>query len=190
MVPKLQQQAWVNPSPKSFSWKPERPAPVRNPRRGRAEERHRPDSPRVTTSPCRTLVWIDDYEPVLTVYKALFESLGFRVLTASQGTVGLGLIASNAVDAVVVDYEMPEMDGRQVATAIKTRQPELPVILFSGSNEVPHRVKQLFDAVCDKAGSRDQLLSEIHRVLEAKENRPPVTPAFSSGREQRPRAVA
>jgi len=61
-------------------------------------------------------VWIDDYEPGLAVYKAIFETFGFQVLTASGGRSGLDLVASQPVDAVVVDYDMPEMDGEAVAT--------------------------------------------------------------------------
>jgi len=124
----------------------------------------------VAASEPPTLVWIDDYQPGLTVYKAVFEGLGFRVLAASCGRAGLDLIDSRAVDAVIVDYEMPDMDGEAIATSIRNSRPELPVILFSGSALVPSRVKSLVDAVCDKAGSRDDLLAAINRVLGKRSN--------------------
>jgi CheY-like chemotaxis protein len=135
----------------------------------------------------KTLVWIDDYQPGLTVYKAVFERLGFRVLTASCGKLGLELVDSNPVNAVIVDYEMPEMDGEAIATSIKNSRPELPVILFSGSSLVPSRVKNVVDAVCDKAGSRDELLAAINRVLGNRSNYQPL-PAISVG--ERRQAVA
>lgn len=141
----------------------------------------------VTASEPKTLVWIDDYQPGLTVYKTVFERLGFRVLTASCGRLGLNLIDSNPVDAVIVDYEMPEMDGEAVATSIRNSRPELPVILFSGSSLVPSRVKSVVDAVCDKAGSRDELLAAINRVLGNGSNYQPL-PAISIG--DRHQAVA
>jgi DNA-binding NtrC family response regulator len=124
----------------------------------------------VVASEPTTLVWIDDYQPGLSVYKAVFEGLGFRVLAASSGRIGLDLIDSSPVDVVIVDYEMPEMDGEAVATSIKNSRPELPVILFSGSSLVPSRVKSVVDAVCDKAGSRDDLLAAINRVLGKRSN--------------------
>ena len=132
----------------------------------------------VAASEPPTLVWIDDYAPGLTVYKAVFEGMGFRVLAASRGSVGLELVDSNPVDAVIVDYEMPDMDGEAVATSIKNSRPELPVILFSGSSLVPSRVKSVVDAVCDKAGSRDDLLAAINRVLGKRSNYQPL-PAIS-----------
>jgi CheY-like chemotaxis protein len=141
----------------------------------------------VTARGPKTLVWIDDYQPGLTVYKAVFERLGFRVLTASCGKLGLELVDSNPVNAVIVDYEMPEMDGEAVATSIKNSRPELPVILFSGSSLVPSRVRNVVDAVCDKAGSRDELLAAINRVLGNRSNYQPL-PAISGG--ERRQAVA
>ncbi|OLB30564.1 MAG: hypothetical protein AUH01_03845 [Acidobacteria bacterium 13_2_20CM_56_17] len=141
----------------------------------------------VTAPEPKTLVWIDDYQPGLTVFKAVFEGLGFRVLTASCGSLGLDLVDSNPADAVIVDYEMPEMDGEAVATSIKNSRPELPVIMFSGSSLVPSRVKNVVDAVCDKAGSRDELLAAINRVLGNRSNYQP-RPAISVG--DRRQAVA
>ena len=120
--------------------------------------------------PCRpaglkTLLWIDDYEPGLALYKAVFEGFGFKVITASRGRKGLDLAASNSIDAVIVDYEMPEMDGEQVAAALKSRCPDLPIVMFTGSDTIPHRARNLVDAVCDKAGSRHQLLAAIRDVM-------------------------
>ena len=132
----------------------------------------------------KTLIWIDDYEPGLPVYQALAESLGFRVLTASSGKAGLELVASHRADAVIVDYEMPVMNGEAVAKLIKGNWPELPVILFSGSSLLPSRVKHFVDAVCDKAGSRDSLLSAIQRVLVSKDHQPPPISEVSSGQQR------
>ena len=128
-------------------------------------------SPRVLRNhPCRpagykTLLWIDDYEPGLALYKAVFEGFGFKVITASAGPKGLDLAASNQIDAVVVDYEMPGMDGEQVAASLKSSHPYLPVVLFTGSDMISQRALNLVDAVCDKAGSRNKLLATIQDVM-------------------------
>src|SRR5437879_1684144 len=70
-----------------------------------------------------TLLWIDDFEPGLAVYQAMFENLGFSVLTTSSGKAGITMAALNRVDVVVTDYEMPEMNGETVAASIKAIQP-------------------------------------------------------------------
>ena len=116
-----------------------------------------------------TLVWIDDYEPGLALYKKVYEGLGYRIHTASRVHAGLALLASRAADAVVVDYEMPEMNGGEVAATIKQQWPSLPVVLFSGSTFVPDTVKKLVDAFCDKASPREHLHSIIKAVLQKRE---------------------
>jgi DNA-binding NtrC family response regulator len=112
-----------------------------------------------------TLVWIDDYVPGLNLYKTIFEDLGFRVLTAASGRDGLDLVAASSVAAVVTDCEMPGMDGEAVVMSLKQSQPDLPVIMFTGSTQVPDRVRNLVDGFCDKAGPCDELLAVIHRAL-------------------------
>lgn len=117
------------------------------------------------------LLWIDDFEPGLTLYKKMFEDLGFDVLTASSGEKGVQLAALHNFDVVVTDYEMPRMDGLVVASSIKTLKPQTPVLLFSGSTLVPSRVRRFVDAFCDKAGSRAELLGAIRRLLQKKPSR-------------------
>jgi CheY-like chemotaxis protein len=170
-------------SESSYAWDSGRHATNRSrrePDRRQASGRNNVGRSGLAAQP-KTLVWIDDYEPGLPVYQALAEGFGFRVLTASSGKLGLELVASHRVDAVVVDYEMPVMNGEAVAKLIKSNWPELPVILFSGSSLLPSRVKHVVDAVCDKAGSRDALLSAIQRVLATKDHQRPPIPAVSSG---------
>ena len=133
-----------------------------------------------------TLLWIDDFEPGLALYQAMFEKLGFKVLTASSGEVGVKLATFNPVDIVVTDYEMPKMNGEAVAATIKASNPSTPVVLFSGSTLVPQRARRIVDAFCDKAASRDLLLTTIHRLLYKKRVRtlqpPPATQASDDAR--------
>ena len=121
-----------------------------------------------------TLVWIDDYEPGLGVYKEIYEELGYRVFTASRGVDGLRILAARPADAVIVDYEMPEMDGGAVAKSIKQRWPSMPVIMFSGCAVVPNSTASIVDAFCDKAGRREDLLIAIQRVLQKSKTSTPL----------------
>src|SRR5215469_7254471 len=132
-----------------------------------------------------TLLWIDDFAPALSLYKVMLEGLGFRVLTASSGRAGLRIASANRIDLVVTDYEMPEMDGEEVAVAIKGLNPGIPVLLFSGSALVPRRMKHLVDACCDKAAPRSQLLGTIHRLLQRKDDQQPAPVTQASDHGQR-----
>lgn len=119
-------------------------------------------------APCPSLLWVDDYAVGLELYRSMFEGLGFKVLTASSGEEALKIAATNPVDLVVTDYEMPGMNGEALALAIKAMKPNLPVILFSGSTIVSPRARRVADAFCDKAGSRTRLSATIHRMLHKK----------------------
>ena len=136
---------------------------------------------RPTCSGRPTLLWVDDFRPGLELYRAMFEGLGFKVLTAASGQDGVKLAAENLIDVVVTDYEMPGMDGEAVAIAVKSLHPKVPVVLFSGSSLVSARALRVVDACCDKAGSRNQLSSTIYRMLQKKRSRglqpPPVSRA-------------
>jgi two-component system, NtrC family, response regulator AtoC len=134
-----------------------------------------------------TLLWIDDFEPGLEMYRAMFEGLGFRVLTASSGETGLQIASLQFIDIVVTDYEMPNMNGEAVALGMKALNPCTPVILFSGSTLVSHRTLQAVDACCDKAGSRDRLLATIHALLRKKRHSAlqPAPPTDASDHGQR-----
>ena len=149
------------------------PAPV--PFRRNRSAAHRP-----------SLLWVDDYSPGLELYRVMFENLGFNVLTASGGDEALKIAATNPVDVVVTDYEMPGMNGEAVAMAIKAMKPGVPVILFSGSTIVSPRARRVADAFCDKAGSRTQLSATIHRMLHKKATHalqpPPAARASDEGR--------
>jgi len=148
----------------------------------------RQTSIRRTTSP--TLLWIDDFEPGLMLYRKMFEDLGFKVLTATSGNAGVRLAAMNRVDAVVTDYEMPGMNGITVASAIKALDPRTPVLLFSGSTLVPAHASSVVDAVCDKARPRTELLAAIHRLLQRKPSLGLQPPAVAQASHQGHRTVA
>jgi CheY-like chemotaxis protein len=132
-----------------------------------------------------TLLWIDDFAPALALYRAMFENLGFRVLTATSGKAGVRLTALNRVDIVVTDFEMPEMDGGEVAAAVKALSPRTPVLLFSGSSLIPQSARNAVDGYCDKAGSRSELLGAIHRLLQRDAVLQPAPPTLASDHGQR-----
>lgn len=115
-----------------------------------------------------TLLWIDDFAPALELYKATMEMEGFKVLTASSGEAGVKLAAMKPIDLVITDYEMPGMNGQAVAATIKSMDPKMPVIVFSGNTMVSQGCRRYADAFCDKAGNRDRLLGTIQRLLHSK----------------------
>jgi len=109
----------------------------------------------------RRLLWVDDSRALLSLYKSVFESLGFEVLATSSPDEALEHVSSNAPDVAILDYDMPGMDGGMLASLIKDRYPVLPVILYSGSAGIPSTAHHWVDAICAKAAPREELLTTI-----------------------------
>jgi CheY-like chemotaxis protein len=115
----------------------------------------------------KTLLCIDDNTKLLAVFKEFLEVCRYKVLTASNGRKGFALLRSHTVDAVIVDYEMPEMNGAELARQIRRVFPALPILMVSGYG--PHIPKpQLASvyAVVDKNMFPEKLLLEISSLLD------------------------
>ena len=114
----------------------------------------------ISPTPKRTILCIDDDDAILRYEKALLERSGYAVLTAASAQQGLRLVTMCKCDAVLLDYEMPEMNGHEVAFEIKRVRPDLMVILLSGT-EVPMQALALVDAFVPKLEASQQLLPMI-----------------------------
>ena len=124
-----------------------------------------PPGQRAPKSPT-SLLCIDDQAEYLPVRKAFLESHGYRVLIASSGREGLQCLGKHRIDAVVLDYRMPEMDGGEVAREIRRSWPNLPIILLTGFPlDIPPAVRSMLNAVVLKGQSPLLLLQAIEATL-------------------------
>jgi CheY-like chemotaxis protein len=73
--------------------------------------------------------------------KSVLEKWGFEVISASSGDQALQILDLQSVDLVLTDVLMPGLSGTELARRVKQRTPELPVVLFSGVNEIPEDVE-------------------------------------------------
>lgn len=82
------------------------------------------------SNPQRILV-VDDEEPIRLLYKTELEEEGFEVLSTSKARRALELVGSEAVDLVVLDIQMPDMDGIEALQKIVGKKRNMPVIINS-----------------------------------------------------------
>jgi len=111
------------------------------------------------------ILCVDDEVVGLRVRKILLERAGYQVLTAADGYSGLELFATQPVDAVVLDYAMPEMNGDEVAIALKRLNPNIKILLFSAYVKFPEEVLQWVDGFAVKGEHPAALFNALQQLL-------------------------
>src|SRR5512138_1307276 len=80
-----------------------------------------------------SLLYVDDEPGLLEIGKVFLESTGdFSVTTALSGRAGLDELARQDFDAVISDFQMPEMDGIEFLKKVRQSFGSIPFILFTG----------------------------------------------------------
>jgi CheY-like chemotaxis protein len=119
----------------------------------------------LTPATKRSILWADDDAAVLDVGSQLLERAGYRVLSAQDGTEALRLFSSEAIDAVVLDYEMPRLNGSAVASRIREISRDVPMFLVSGGPDIPEVDLALFDGLIPEGDSFPVLLAALEKAL-------------------------
>ncbi len=95
----------------------------------------------------------------------LLENNGYEVLEATGGTEGLRLFLSHSVDAVVLDYQMPGMNGDVVAAKMKRAKSYVPIMLLSSYGRLPKSNLDAVDILLSKSQPPKILLSTLQDLL-------------------------
>ncbi len=103
----------------------------------------------------RTFVLVvDDSITVRRVTQRLLERNGMRVLTARDGMDAVALLAENLPDVILLDIEMPRMDGYEVAAHVRNdaRLRDVPIIMITSRVGEKHRARAIELGVDDYLG--------------------------------------
>jgi PAS domain S-box-containing protein len=80
---------------------------------------------------------VDDDVLVLMNTVAMLEDLGHRVIEARSARRALDVLEREKVDLIVTDHAMPQMTGVELADIVRSKFPDLPVLLATGYADVP-----------------------------------------------------
>jgi len=113
---------------------------------------------------------VDDSLTVRKITGRLLVREGFEIVTAKDGLDALQLIGERVPDAILLDIEMPRMDGFEFAKTIKAdmRLEHIPIIMITSRTAEKHRnrAKELgVDVYLGKPYQEDELLRNLREIL-------------------------
>ena len=116
----------------------------------------------------RRILVIDDEAYIVDAYRRVFSKDGFDVLTASNAMQAHELLAREKIDIVLLDINMPEVDGSTLFELIRTFHKNIKVVVSSvyPIDEQKEKIKDA-DAYFDKSDGKESLLGIISSLQES-----------------------
>ena len=118
------------------------------------------------------ILCVDDEAQILSSLKRLFRRAGHTTITLGSGAEGLEYLKENAVDLVISDMRMPEMDGNRFLTEVATQWPSVMRMLLTGYSDMESTVGAINNGhiyrYIAKPWDDSDLLLSVQRALESK----------------------
>jgi len=119
---------------------------------------------------------VDDSITVRRVTQRFLERNGMRVMTAKDGVDALSILQEHLPDVILLDIEMPRMDGYEFATHVRAdaRTADIPIVMITSRVGEKHRARAIEIGVNDYLGKpyqENQLLDAIEPLVEARRRR-------------------
>jgi CheY-like chemotaxis protein len=107
---------------------------------------------------------VDDEELGRTATRLFLRSAGYAVEAATCAEEALERLDNEHYDLVITDNQMPEMSGLELASAIKTRWPRLPIVMFSA--HPPEGPIASLDLILRKPDDVPNLRQSVRQILD------------------------
>jgi chemosensory pili system protein ChpA (sensor histidine kinase/response regulator) len=129
---------------------------------------------------------VDDSITVRRVTQRLLERHGMRVMTAKDGVDALSILQDHLPDVILLDIEMPRMDGYELASQVRAdaRLADIPIVMITSRTGEKHRARAIEIGVNDYLGKPyqdNQLLDAIEPLVQTRRRKA----APAQGRESR-----
>ena len=115
------------------------------------------------------ILWVDDEIDLLRSHVMFLEKKNYEVSAVANGADAVDLVQQRPFDVVLLDEQMPGMEGLEVLDAIKDERPDLPVVLVTKSEEEDLMEAALGNQISDyltKPVNPSQILLTCKRLLE------------------------
>jgi two-component system response regulator CpxR len=121
--------------------------------------------------PKKVILCVDDNEQELSVLKFMLATNGYKVVSATNGQEAIGIFTEIAVDLVLADFVMPQMNGNQLVDRLKQMAPHIPMILLGDPQKMGSDLHAADVLLAKKNCSAQELLERI-KVMSARKRGP------------------
>ncbi len=108
---------------------------------------------------------MDDDAALLRLLRLTLLSEGYDVAVAQDGLAGLEQLSNQSFDVVVLDLQMPRMDGRSMFLQMRARGWDCPVLILSAYGAEEARMQLHAEAALGKPFSVDALTAQVRAML-------------------------
>ena len=115
-----------------------------------------------------TVLYVDDNPKSSRLLASVLEECGFRVIGKNDPVEALALCRRTYFDLALLDYEMPSINGAQLAREIKHMTPDVPVVLISGRTAMSESELEFVDAHFGFGTDLDDLLWTMRILVRPK----------------------
>jgi len=112
-----------------------------------------------------TLLLVDDDEMSSQILVYILSDEGYEADLATTGATAVEKFSEKNYDLVFLDYILPDMNGPEVATMLKSIRPEAKIILLTGYTNNDENQTNLYDIILMKPVPPDIILKTINEVL-------------------------
>ncbi len=116
-----------------------------------------------------TLLVVDDDQASCRLLAAIFSLEGIEVHATHDGEAALARFATLRPDAVLLDLQLPDMDGLAVLARLRVASPQTPVVMLTADREVKTAVRAIQEGAFDylaKPIHHDEIVLVVRRALE------------------------
>lgn len=119
-----------------------------------------------------TILLVEDHEDNRNIYRTILEHSGFRVVVAVDGREGIRLAGQEEPDLILLDIDIPLVDGLEVARRLKDNvyTSDIPIVALTAYAQSEDRARAEeagFDGYLTKPVAPREVVAEVRRFLSA-----------------------
>jgi CheY-like chemotaxis protein len=114
------------------------------------------------------ILCVEDNPQNMRLVRKILQHKGYEVIEAENGVRGVELALEGEADLILMDINLPDIDGREATQRIKIAHPDIPIIALT-ANAMYGDEERMLSAGCDgyisKPISKDDLLELVEKFL-------------------------